>query len=60
MSDEPRVGVFVCHCGSNIGGCVDVPKVVEYAKTLPNVVFATSNLYTCAEAAARRAEDAAR
>ena len=49
MSEDARVGVFVCHCGTNIGGCVDVPKVVEYAKTLPNVVFATSNLYTCAE-----------
>ncbi len=50
MSDDDiRVGVFVCHCGSNIGGCVNVPAVVEYAKTLPHVIFATSNLYTCAE-----------
>jgi heterodisulfide reductase subunit A len=51
MSDqeELRVGVFICHCGSNIGGIVDVPAVVEYAKTLPNVAFATGNLYTCAE-----------
>ncbi|HUI82834.1 MAG TPA: FAD-dependent oxidoreductase [Candidatus Binatia bacterium] len=44
---EPRVGVFVCHCGTNIGGVVDVPAVVEYAKTLPNVVYAEENLYTC-------------
>jgi heterodisulfide reductase subunit A2 len=51
MSKEEglRVGVFICHCGSNIGGFVDVPAVVEYAKTLPDVAFATANLYTCAE-----------
>ncbi|UCD92524.1 MAG: CoB--CoM heterodisulfide reductase iron-sulfur subunit A family protein [Methanobacteriota archaeon] len=44
---EPRVGVFICHCGINIGGVVDVPDVAEYAKTLPNVVHAEANLYTC-------------
>ena len=47
--EEPRVGVFVCHCGINIGGVVDVPAVVEYAKTLPNVVYAEDNLYTCSQ-----------
>ena len=45
--EEPRVGVFVCHCGTNIAGVVNVPSVVEYAKTLPNVVYAEDNLYTC-------------
>jgi heterodisulfide reductase subunit A-like polyferredoxin len=45
----PRTGVFVCHCGINIGGVVDVPAVVEYAKTLPNVVFATDSLFTCSQ-----------
>ena len=45
--EEPRVGVFVCHCGTNIGGVVNVPAVVDYAKTLPNVVYADDNLYTC-------------
>ncbi|MGO8811523.1 MAG: FAD-dependent oxidoreductase [Candidatus Sulfotelmatobacter sp.] len=45
--EEPRVGVFVCHCGTNIGGVVKVADVVEYAKTLPNVVYAENNLYTC-------------
>ncbi len=45
--EEPRVGVFVCQCGNNIGGVVKVPDVVEYAKTLPNVVYAEDNLYTC-------------
>ena len=48
-SEVPRVGVFVCHCGTNIGGFVDVPSVVEYARTLPNVVHAERNLYTCAD-----------
>jgi heterodisulfide reductase subunit A len=47
--DTPRIGVFICHCGHNIGGFVDVPAVTEYAKTLPGVVFATHNLYTCAD-----------
>ncbi len=47
--EKPRIGVFVCHCGSNIGGFVDVPSAAEYAKTLPDVVYATDNLYTCAE-----------
>jgi len=45
--EEIRVGVFICHCGTNIGGVVDVPAVTEYAKKLPNVVYAEKNLYTC-------------
>jgi len=45
--DPPRMGVFICHCGINIGGVINVPEVVEYAKTLPNVVYAEENLYTC-------------
>ncbi|MFX0048745.1 MAG: hypothetical protein ACFE8G_11335, partial [Candidatus Hermodarchaeota archaeon] len=45
----PRIGVFVCSCGSNIGGLIDVKEVAEYAKTLPNVVFTEDNLYTCSE-----------
>lgn len=44
---EPRIGVFVCHCGTNIAAVVNVPDVVEYAKTLPNVVYGENNLYTC-------------
>ena len=47
--EEPRIGVFVCHCGSNIGGWLDVPSVAAYAGTLPYVVHAEDNLYTCAE-----------
>jgi heterodisulfide reductase subunit A-like polyferredoxin len=50
VSDEAeRVGVFICHCGINIGSVVDVPQVVDYAKDLPNVVFAEHNLYTCSQ-----------
>jgi len=45
----PRIGVFICHCGINIGGYVDVPSVVEYAKSLPNVTYAEDNLYTCSQ-----------
>ncbi len=46
---EPRIGVFVCHCGINIGGVVDVPAVMEYARGLPDVVYAECNLYTCSQ-----------
>jgi heterodisulfide reductase subunit A len=52
--EEPRIGVFVCHCGINIGGIVDVPEVVEYAKTLPNVAYAEDNLYTCSQDTQKR------
>jgi heterodisulfide reductase subunit A2 len=44
---EPRIGVFVCDCGINIRGTVDVPKVVDYAKTLQNVVWSEEGKYTC-------------
>jgi len=46
---EPRVGAFICHCGINIGGVVDVPEVAEYARTLSNVVYAEDMLYTCSQ-----------
>ncbi|KAA0001240.1 MAG: CoB--CoM heterodisulfide reductase iron-sulfur subunit A family protein, partial [Thermoplasmata archaeon] len=47
---ELRIGVFVCDCGTNIAGFIDVPAVCEYAKTLPNVVFVQENMYTCSDA----------
>jgi heterodisulfide reductase subunit A len=53
----PRIGVFVCHCGVNIASVVDVQKVVEYAKTLPDVVIAEQNLYTCSEDAQKLIRD---
>ena len=47
--DVPRIGVFVCHCGINIGGVVDVPAVRDFAKTLPFVEFSDDNLYSCSQ-----------
>lgn len=48
VDGEPRVGVFVCRCGTNIARVVNVPEVVRYAATIPSVVHAEENLYTCA------------
>jgi heterodisulfide reductase subunit A2 len=45
----PRIGVFVCHCGINISGTVDIPSVRDYASTLPNVVYVSDNLYSCSQ-----------
>ncbi len=56
--EEAKIGVYVCHCGANIGRIVDVPSTVEYALTLPNVVHAEENLFICStEAAAMLAKD---
>ena len=50
VSEEPpRIGVFVCHCGSNIGGFLDVKQVADYAGRLENVVHTEDNLYTCSQ-----------
>ena len=57
--EEPRVGVFVCHCGANIGSVVDVPSTVEYALTLPNVVYAQEQLFSCATNSAKEITDLA-
>ncbi|MBD3354272.1 MAG: FAD-dependent oxidoreductase [Candidatus Lokiarchaeota archaeon] len=46
---ELRIGVFVCNCGSNIGSIINCSELADYAKNLPNVVFAEDNLYTCSE-----------
>ncbi len=51
---DPRVGVFVCHCGTNIASVVDVPRVVEYARTIPGVVHAENALYACSNDAQER------
>jgi heterodisulfide reductase subunit A len=48
-TQEPRVGVFVCHCGVNIAGVIDVAAVADYAETLPSVVYVERNLFTCAQ-----------
>ena len=47
---EARVGVFICDCGSNIAGFLDVPQLTEYVQTLPHVAFVQENMYTCADA----------
>jgi heterodisulfide reductase subunit A len=49
-SEETRIGVFICDCGSNIAGHLDCEAVTEYAAKLPDVVCAKENLYTCSEA----------
>ena len=46
---EPRIGVFVCDCGANIAGVIDVPAVREYAESLPYVVYSGENLFTCSQ-----------
>jgi len=58
-TEEPRIGVFVCHCGANIGAVVNVPSTVEYARTLPNVVYATEQIFSCANNSAREITDLA-
>jgi heterodisulfide reductase subunit A len=55
--EEPRIGVFVCHCGANIGRVVNVPDTVEYCKTLPNVVYAQEQLFSCATNCAKEITD---
>jgi len=58
--EEARVGVFVCHCGANIGRVVDVPSVVDYSLTLDNVVYATEQLFSCATDSAQSIADTIR
>jgi heterodisulfide reductase subunit A-like polyferredoxin len=48
-NEEPRIGVFICRCGINIANVVDVPRVVEHVRTLPDVVFADEKLFTCSQ-----------
>jgi heterodisulfide reductase subunit A len=45
----PRIGVFVCKCGTNIAGVLDVPAIAEYARSLPNVVYVEENLFSCSQ-----------
>jgi heterodisulfide reductase subunit A2 len=53
-AEEPRVGVYLCHCGANIGRIVDIPGTVEYAKTLPHVQHAEESLFICSTDAAEK------
>jgi len=52
-NEEPKIGVFVCHCGANISSIVNVPNTVDYALTLPNVVYATEQIFSCANNSAK-------
>ncbi len=55
---KPRIGVFVCHCGENIAGVVDVKAVAEYAKTLPNVEYSTDYMFMCSKQGIQLIQDA--
>jgi heterodisulfide reductase subunit A len=57
ITDEPRIGVLICHCGINIGKYVDVPKVRDYIKTLPNVIHCEDNLYSCSSDSQERIKE---
>jgi heterodisulfide reductase subunit A len=48
-TEELRIGVFICHCGLNIAGVLDIKELVEFSKTLPDVVYVKENRYTCAD-----------
>jgi heterodisulfide reductase subunit A len=55
--EEPRIGVFVCHCGANIGRVVSVPSTAEYSLTLPNVVYAQEQQFSCSTDSAKQIAD---
>ncbi|MHA1594937.1 MAG: CoB-CoM heterodisulfide reductase HdrA2 [Candidatus Baldrarchaeia archaeon] len=57
MSDEVRIGVYVCHCGKNIGGIIDCEEVAKFASTLPGVVVSKHLLYTCSEVGQREIQE---
>ncbi len=58
--EEPKIGVFVCHCGANISSVVNVPSTVEYALTLPNVVYAKEQIFSCATNSAQEITELAK
>ena len=53
-NQEPRIGVFICHCGTNIAGSIDIQAVKDYATTLPNVIVADEYQYMCSTPARPR------
>ncbi len=60
LGEEPRVGVFVCHCGANIAGVIDVEKLVEEARAFPGVVYAADELFACADVSTQKIQEAIR
>ncbi len=57
ITDEPRIGVLICHCGINIGKYIDIPQVIEFIQTLPNVEFCEDNLYSCSSDSQKRIKE---
>jgi heterodisulfide reductase subunit A-like polyferredoxin len=57
INEKPRIGVFICHCGINIGGVVDIKDVVNFSKELKDVVYADANIYTCSEDTQKKIAD---
>jgi len=55
--EKPRIGVFICHCGINIGGVLKIDEIVKFTKTLDDVVYADANLYTCSEDTQKKIAD---
>ena len=55
---EPRVGVFLCHCGSNIGGVVDIPEVAKFTRKLDSVAFVDENTHSCSSEGLRNIQEA--
>jgi heterodisulfide reductase subunit A len=55
---NPRIGVFLCHCGTNIAGVVDVPEVAKFAKTIPGVAYVGENLHTCSSEGLKKIKEA--
>jgi heterodisulfide reductase subunit A len=49
FGEPPRIGVFVCRCGTNIAGVLDVPEIAEYARAQPGVVYVEDNLFSCSQ-----------
>lgn len=56
--DDPRVGVFICHCGSNIAGVIDIERVKDYAQLLPGVVYTSNQMFSCAGNTQQEIEEA--
>ena len=56
--EEPKIGVFICHCGHNIAGTVDVDKVIKDVKDLPNVVVAQDHIFMCSKQGVKMVQDA--
>ncbi|MEM0320709.1 MAG: disulfide reductase, partial [Candidatus Nezhaarchaeales archaeon] len=58
MSKNVRIGVFICHCGKNIAGTIDIEDVRKYAEKLPNVIVARDYMFMCSEAGQQLIKDA--